>query len=185
MRVTAGLYRGRRLSVPKGNDVRPTTDMVRQAVFNILLQYDLPAEAHVVDGFCGTGALGLEALSRGAVSCTFIDKDTRTVQENAENIGVSEDCTFIRKDVRSLNACPSSQEKAQLLFLDPPYRQDFVVPALRAFADKDWLAEDALCVIETEKEFTLSPPADFKILDNRDYGDSQIILCRYKSAPEE
>ena len=204
MRITAGEYRGRRLSVPKGRDVRPTTDMVRQAVFNILLQYDLPGDAVVFDGFCGTGALGLEALSRGASACVFVDKDIRPVRENAGILGVLDQCTFIEKDVRKVVSCPErddvaiggrvqhdrsedldgAQEKASLLFLDPPYRQDLISPALTALADKCWLAPGCVCVMEAEKTFTLCPPDGFSFLGARAYGDSQIILCRYKSAPE-
>ncbi|MCB9987902.1 MAG: 16S rRNA (guanine(966)-N(2))-methyltransferase RsmD [Rhodospirillales bacterium] len=185
MRITAGLYRGRRLSVPKGLDVRPTTDMVRQAVFNMLLKYDLPVDAVVLDGFCGSGSLGLESLSRGAAACIFIDKDIQPARDNARAIGIETVCTFLKRDVRKAGVRPESMPAATLAFLDPPYRRDLVLPALAALATGGWLTAGGMVVVEAEKQFTLCPPAGFSFLDARPYGDSQIIMLRYKSAPEE
>ena len=181
MRITAGEYRGRRLNVPKGMDVRPTTDMVRQAIFNMLLKYDLPAGAVVVDGFSGTGSLGLEALSRGAPRCLFIDKDVKTVRSNVSALGLEKQCIFLKKDVCKLGVRPAEQDMSSLLFLDPPYRHDLAGPALSALDQGQWLAAGAITVVEAEKQCTLCPPSGFSFLDARLYGDSQIIMLRYKS----
>src|SRR5579871_5952285 len=102
MRITAGQWRGRKLAVPEGTAVRPTSDKVRQAIFNILLAHGLPRRAVVLDGFCGTGALGLEALSRGAAHATFIDKSRESLafcRRNIAAVKAQEQCTILQGDV--------------------------------------------------------------------------------------
>lgn len=188
MRITSGQYKGRRLTVPKGKDIRPTSDKVRQALFNMMLRYDLPMDATVIDGFCGSGALGLEALSRGASHCTFIDKNTRPAHENITALGDNDlkpRCHFIQKDARKPGPCPASQAPANLVFLDPPYHKDLIPPTLTALAEGGWMADETLCVLEMEKAYTPALPDTYTPLDNRDYGDTKIILCRYKSGPAE
>lgn len=186
MRITSGQYKGRRLTIPNGKDVRPTSDKVRQALFNILLSYDLPVDAIVIDGFCGSGALGLEALSRGASHCTFIDKNTRPARENITALNdkdLNAACLFAQKDARKPGLRPVGQAPANLIFLDPPYHKDLIPPTLTALSESGWLADEALCVLEMEKAYTPDLPDTYTLLDNRDYGDTKIILCRYKSDP--
>lgn len=186
MRITGGLYKGRRISAPKGQDVRPTTDMVRQAVFNILQKYDLPGSAHVVDLCCGTGALGLEALSRGADFCVFVDQSRESLsfcRQNAAALEIGGQALFLQRDARKIGKMPAGIEKAaDLLFLDPPYRRGLVLPALQALAAQGWLAPAALCVLECEKNWQEALPPDFVLLEQRPYGDCQIILTRYHPA---
>lgn len=182
MRITGGEYRGRILNVPKGMDVRPTSDKVRQAVFNMLAPYDLPQGAQVLDLFCGTGALGLEALSRGAQFCTFIDKDQKSIlccKQNIEALGTKAQCKILKKDSTKLGEKALNYLPANLVFADPPYRQELVLPSLMTAVKHGWLAADALCVIETEKEANVFVPDVFTMVKRKKYGDTQIVICRY------
>lgn len=185
MRVTGGRYKGRKLSVPRGQDIRPTTDKVRQAIFNILLSYDLPQGAVVLDAFCGTGALGIEALSRGAESCLFMDKRRESLACTSANIKafVLDESVYrlLRKDSTKPGSRIDPLRPASLAFFDPPYRCDMVVPALENTANGGFLADAALCVIECEKQFRDSLPPSFTPLDRRIYGDIQLLIARYKA----
>lgn len=183
MRITAGLYRNRILKVPEGLGVRPTTDKVRQAIFNILQADNLPRDAVVIDGFCGSGSLGLEALSRGAAHVTFIEADKAHLsftQDNAKGIKVQDQCTFILQDVRKITALPSKQVAADLVFLDPPYRQDLLPDSLNRLAQYGWLAPEATLVCEHENHAAIAWPSGFVLTDQRRYGDSQVSFLRYK-----
>ena len=182
MRITAGIHRGRILKVPQGDAVRPTSDKVRQAIFNILQGYGYPADAVVLDGFCGSGALGLEALSRGAAQAVFIEKQTdhlQCTQDNAAGMKVADQCSFILKDVMQIGIRPVTAALAGLVFLDPPYRQNLLAPAIAALAAGAWLAPGALCVCEHEMLATPVLPSGFVLLDQRRYGDTQVSFVRY------
>lgn len=186
MRITAGAHRGRILKVPAGVAVRPTTDKVRQAIFNILKAYNLPVDAVVIDGFSGSGALGLEALSRGAVHATFIEKEhahMQFIKGNASAMKITEQCVFMQKDVTQLGAKPAAALPAQLVFLDPPYRMNLLGPALAALAAGGWLAPSACCVCEHENLATPVLMPGFVSLDQRRYGDTQVSFVRYDPAP--
>lgn len=183
MRITGGIHRSRLLAVPQGHDVRPTTDKVRQAIFNMLVSYGLPGEDTVVlDGFCGTGALGLEALSRGAARAYFIDESKTSLsfcRKNIGSLGLDDRADVIQCNLLKLVEMKTTQSAAHLVFLDPPYRKDLAVPALAVVAAKGWLAPQALCVIETEKEESLILPPEFENLSRRVYGETAITFCRY------
>ena len=185
MRITAGRHKGRKLAVPPGRDIRPTSDKIRQAVFNILFGYDLPVGVVVLDGFCGSGALGLEALSRGAASCIFIDRNTQTASRNAHVMEDGHRVTFLTRDIQKIGRRTDGVSPAQLVFLDPPYGRDFLPPSLRALESGGWLAPGALCVLECEKTAEPPLPDVFQTEDIRIYGATKIILCRYRSAPAE
>ena len=177
MRITTGIYKGRALAVPPGDRIRPTSDRMRQAIFNILLQYGLPAGARVIDGFCGSGALGLEALSRGAAHVTFIDTDTACCAANVATLKAQDRARIIRRDVREPGAADGA---ADLLFLDPPYGCGLLAPALTALAENGWLAPGAVCVSETEKAHAGDAPAAFLPLDRRAYGAASLLIHRYR-----
>ena len=181
MRITAGLWRGRKLFAPEGLATRPTADKVRQAVFNILAGYSLPVDAAVLDGFCGTGALGLEALSRGARACVFIDQARESIDVCRRNIvacQAGEAAQLLQRDLRVLDRPPAGVTPAALFFLDPPYRQNLIVPALEKLA-AGWLAPNAIGVVECEKETKPVWPTGFQQLDDRIYGQTRILLLRY------
>ncbi len=185
MKITSGSCRGRPIKAPPGQAVRPTADKVRQAVFNVLYGYELPNGAAVADLCCGTGALGLEALSRGAASCLFVDDSEthlRYARGNAEAFGLSSAATFIRVDATRLKPRIPAQSLLNLIFIDPPYRQSLIVPVLQSLVTGEWLAPGALCVCESEKGLALTLPAGFMSLTHKNYGDTAVSFLRY-SAP--
>jgi 16S rRNA (guanine966-N2)-methyltransferase len=187
MRIVAGSLKGRAIVVPPGHDIRPTSDRAREALFNRLAHggfgaggSSILADALVLDAFCGTGALGFEALSRGARAVTFIDssqKSLNVARENAEQFGVAKQCNFVRM---AFPAVPVASQKHGLVFLDPPYASDLTAPSFGALAAGGWLAPDALCSIERpSKEPVLNPPEGFSMMDDRRYGAARIQLFRY------
>lgn len=184
MRISGGTYRGRTLSAPKDDRVRPATDKVRQAVFNMLLKYGLPMDADVIDLFCGTGSWGLEAISRGASSCLFIDNSAQSVsfaRKNAESFGCEDICNFIKADAQKLKPIESSPS-ADLVFMDPPYKKGLVLPALQSLLAGGFLADDVIIVIESEKNLSLVPPDTLQLIDSRQYGETQITLLSVLAA---
>lgn len=168
MRISGGEFRGRILTAPKGQDVRPASDKVRQAVFNSLLSRIDLEDANVLDGFCGTGSYGLEALSRGAKFCTFIDKDTSYCRKNVAALNVEAQSNIIQKDLLKLSEKPEDIPAANLLFLDPPYRKTLLLSSLEILKDTGWLCDNSLCVLECEKELPLS------MGEEKIYGDVKI-----------
>jgi 16S rRNA (guanine966-N2)-methyltransferase len=182
MKITTGIYRGRKLTAPEGLDIRPTSDKVRQAVFNIVQQYGLPGDAIVMDVFCGTGALGLEALSRGAKACIFIDNTLSSLQCCRANIAaLKAEARVLHTNAALLKPRPSDIEPADLVFLDPPYRKNLVEPALQGLIQGGWLAKDAVIVAEMEKHAGFAWPPSMEILSQRSYGDTEITLARFSS----
>lgn len=188
MRIVAGRHRGRRLETPSGRDVRPTTDRTRQSLFNILAHGDWgddrdPVEGAVVlDGFCGTGALGLEALSRGAATALFLDKARVSLdlaRANAATLGETAASRFILGDAVRPPAAPMA---AGLVFLDPPYGQDLASPALAALAAAGWVAPGALAVVEVGERDLFPVPDGFIMLDERRYPQARIIFLHHRPA---
>ncbi len=187
MRIVAGEFGGRRLNVPQGRDVRPTSDKVRGAIFNALSSRGVIEGAHVLDCFCGSGALGLEAISRGAAGCMFIDKARASVdlaRLNAQELGAMERSSFLLKDVTKLAPRSAEQAQSALVFLDPPYGHDLVMPTLESLAGNDWLADGAMIVIEEQRQFDWAGHPNFEALDERIYKDTKVIYARYNAPPE-
>lgn len=177
MRITGGQLRGRLLEVPKGRDVRPATDKVRQAVFNSLYSIMDLEGVDVLDGFCGTGSYGLEALSRGAAHSTFIDRDRKSLQicqQNIRQFKLETVSDVLTADMVSLSVKPLQKKAADLIFLDPPYRQDLLLPALLRLSQTGWWEPEGWGVLECEKDLNV-PFGKSKI-----YGDVQIIFCMHK-----
>lgn len=187
MRIVGGKHRGRTLAAPEGDAVRPTADRTREAIFNILAHAGWGPggaspliDARVLDAFCGTGAIGLEALSRGAAFASFLDKDARVItfaRGNAEKLGESERAHFIRTDVTKPSPAP---KPCHVAFLDPPYGSGLDLPALDALANAGWLEVACIVCVEfsaKQKEFT--PPARFDVLDTRRYGAASVAFLRY------
>lgn len=184
MRIVAGSYGGRKLLVPKGRDVRPTSDKVRGAIFNMLRGYDAIDDAHVLDAFCGTGALGLEAISQGASSAVFVDKAQSSLalaRQNAAALGVQEVCGFLRKDAVSYDWSSETQHAFDLIFLDPPYRNDFSIKALENITKFKMIREGSIIVFEVERDFDYAFHAPFSVLSEKIYGDTKVFLVRYDS----
>lgn len=180
MRIIGGTARGRPLKTPVGQDIRPTSDKVRLAIFNALFSRGGVAGQVVLDAFCGTGALGCEALSQGAESASFFDISKVSLslaKENARDLGFAEQAQFFLKDAGKAGVRPDGVKAADVVFLDPPYRKNLVAPALSALKDGGWVAEDALVVIETERE--AEPPVGFgELVFDKVYGETRVIFLR-------
>lgn len=184
MRITGGRFRGRKLGAPKDLSVRPTADRVRQAVFNILRHHDFGAfsleGARVIDLFAGTGAMGLEAISRGAEFCLFVDDSAESralLRTNVEALQLTGHSKIWRRDARMLGPMPhGAGGPFDLAFLDPPYRMTLLTPALASLVAGKWLAPGALVV--TERAEGEQPPEtdEFSLVDERVYGDTRIAF---------
>lgn len=183
MRIIAGRHRGLTLAAvgvgDKGAALRPTSDRVREALFNVLTggRFGDPiTDAHVLDLFAGTGALGLEALSRGAAFATFVD-DGRVAQglirQNLRRAGREEDARVLKVDARML---PVAVQAAGLVFLDPPYGRDLGATALGAARSRGWIDPGALIV--WEERTPQLPPEGFALVEHRRYGDSHLTLLQ-------
>ena len=181
MRIIGGTARGRQLKTPSGNDIRPTSDKVRLAIFNALFSRGGVAGQVVLDGFCGTGALGLEALSQGAVKCYFFDKSQVSLalaKENAHNLAFEKDSVFTLKDITKIGTRSADIPAINIPFLDPPYRQNLIPQALKALSDGQWFAEDAMIIAEMEREVNIMTP--FPLLLDKEYGDTRVCFFRYQ-----
>jgi len=184
MRIVGGNLRGRALATPRSGDVRPTSDRVRESVFNILEHSiaDLNLnEARVIDVFAGTGALGVEALSRGARFCLFIEQapDARAlIRTNIETFGLTGVSKIFRRDATNLG--PSgTMAPFDLAFLDPPYGKALGEAGLSALRDGSWLAPGASVVLEEHAKSTIGSVNGYETIDTRSYGDTQVQIYRF------
>jgi len=177
MRIVAGTHRGRRLEAPPDDRIRPTSDRIREALFNILRhRLDGFAGKRALDGFAGTGALGLEALSRGVESVVFFDRDRPALalcRRNATALGLIDRATFHPGDV---TRPPQATAPCDLILLDPPYGEGLASVALTALDAAGWVAEKALVVFEMDKAQPEAAATGFTIADSRDYGRTRIML---------
>ncbi len=183
MRVVGGRLRGRVLSAPHTQTVRPTSDRLREALFNILAHsYDgAPQDARVIDLFAGTGALGIEAVSRGARFALFVDDSTEgraLLRDNIESLGLAGITKIFRRDATRLGLMPP-QAQFTLAFLDPPYARDLAGPALSSLIEGNWLASGALCVVEEQADADVAIPAVFQMIETRVYGDTKLLFLRF------
>lgn len=185
MRIVAGRLKGRTLADPKDAALRPTSDKVRQAIFNIIEHAPFTAEfalegARVIDLFAGTGALGLEALSRGAKFCLFVEEaaDSRAIiRENVEALGLTGVSKIWRRDAANLGPL-DTLAPFDLAFLDPPYRKGLIAPTLAGLAKGGWLNPNALVMAEAAEYETIPPVEGYELLDDRSYGDTRIAFLR-------
>jgi 16S rRNA (guanine966-N2)-methyltransferase len=185
MRIVAGRLRGRALAVPKSNVIRPTADRLREAIFNVLVHaYGDPiSDARALDLFAGTGALGLEALSRGAAFVLFVDNHTEAralIRDNVAALGLGGRTRIFRRDATQLGpAYPI--EPFSLAFLDPPYGQGLAEQALQAAHGGGWLSPDALVVVEETAKASFAAPAGFDEHERRTYDDTVVTILKVKS----
>lgn len=183
MRIVAGEFRGRALAAPKTQDIRPTTDRTRQAMFNVIVHSwpEALAGTKVLDLFAGTGALGFEALSRGAASCLFVDDGAEArglIRENAEVLSLQGRIKIFRRNAADLGLA-GSFGPFELCFADPPYGRGLGSAALRAAAIGGWLAPGALCMVEEKANAPFDPGADFLEIDRRAYGETVIRFLTF------
>jgi 16S rRNA (guanine966-N2)-methyltransferase len=172
------------LHAPEDARVRPTSDKVRQAIFNILAHgTELALEgAHVIDLFAGTGALGLEAISRGATFCLFVDDsaDSRAlIRRNVETFALTGASKIWRRDATDLGPMAAGAGGPfTLAFLDPPYRKGLVAPALAALAAGGWLSDGGIAVVESAADEDVPSTDGFTMLDTRTYGETRVTFFR-------
>ncbi len=185
IRIIAGRNRGQKLTVPDGVDVRPTPDRARESLFGILGHLARGDGsgldgAKVLDAFAGTGALGLEALSRGAERALFFepDKDTRhNLADNLRALNTGDQAAILPRDATHPGPMPA-QGPFDLVFADAPYGSGLGTIALEAFATENWLMADALTVLEVEAKEAMEAPEGFTKIDDRTYGRTRLIIFR-------
>jgi 16S rRNA (guanine966-N2)-methyltransferase len=189
MRVVAGKFRGRTLKGPNSNAIRPTSDRLRESVFNILVHgYGDPiTNARVLDLFAGTGALGIEAISRGARFSLFVEDSAEgraIIRENIDTLGLGGVTRLFRRDATKLgDAHPL--EPFSLVFCDPPYGQGLAEKSLASARAGGWLVNDAIVVVEDAVDAEFSAPEGFDQLERRDYDDTSVVFLRFRlTAPE-
>jgi 16S rRNA (guanine966-N2)-methyltransferase len=185
MRITGGTLRGRALTAPPDGRVRPTSDKVRQAIFNILMHNDFGVDfsldgARTADLFAGTGALGIEAISHGAKWCLFVDDSAESralIRTNVEAFGLTGTSKIWRRDVTDLGPLGAGAGGPfDLVFLDPPYRKNLVAPALASLRDGGWLAENAVVVAETAEDEEAVATPGYNVHDARNYGETRVTV---------
>ncbi len=186
MRIVSGRFRGQSLAAPKSRDIRPTTDKTRESVFNILAHgvADFRLEgAHVLDLFAGSGAMGFEAISRGAASCLFIDTSAEArglIRQSIENFGLEREARLYRRDATSLGPA-GNLGPFDLVFADPPYGKELADLALASASGGGWLAPGAIAVVEEQASSAVAFPPGFEAFDQRDYGGTTIFFARFAS----
>ncbi len=187
MRIVGGAFKGRALATPelsnKNSPIRPTSDRVRETIFNIIAHRfpQVLAGGRVLDIFAGTGAMGLEALSRGSSFCVFVDNGVEAralIRENVQRFGVAARTKLINRAANEIGtAHPFSP--FDMIVLDPPYNKGLGEMALQAAIAGGWLANEALIVLEESATATITLPPQVELIDTRMIGDTQVVLGRY------
>ncbi len=193
MRITGGKLKSKRVTARDDRSVRPTSSMIREMIFNILkhgryLGHDdyrpdeNPSRVDgrvVLDIFCGTGILAMEAISRGASRAVLIDKNPEVLKQarmNAQALGLLSECQFIRSDSTNL---PPAATQADLVFLDPPYHQHLATKALQSLRSEGWLKDGALVVVELAKQDDIPVVPDLMLLDDRVQNKTRILVYQF------
>lgn len=177
MRVISGSAKGHRLVAPEGLDTRPTTDRIKETLFNIISNdvYD----SSFLDVFCGSGAIGIEALSREAKECIFIDNSEKSIEalkKNLKHTKLEEKAVIIKKDVISaLKELGEKGEKFDIIFIDPPYLSDLYKPVLKTLAKYEILNKEGFIIIEHSKKINIFEASGFKIFKTKDFKKTTIM----------
>jgi len=186
MRIVGGRLRGRVLQAPASRDIRPTSERLRESIFDILThRHEGVVEgAQVVDLFAGSGALAIEALSRGARTALFIDNGAEAralLRANVESLGLGGVTRIFRADATKLGRAPAG-DPFTLAFLDPPYDKGLAGPALAGLVDGGWLAKGALVVVEESAKADIGAPAPLSVVDERTYGETKVVFLVFGDA---
>lgn len=186
MRIVGGEFRGRSLATPKTNEIRPTIDRTRESLFNIIGHVYPQAldGGRVIDLFAGTGAVGLEALSRGCKSALFVENGVEgrgLLWENIDSLGLHGRARILRRDATKLGVA-NNIEPFHFLFADPPYGQGLGEGAMLSAHTGGWLAPGALAILEERADITPAVDAVFKLLESRTFGDTRMAFFRYQPA---
>jgi 16S rRNA (guanine966-N2)-methyltransferase len=183
MRIIGGQHKGRRLATPRSSAVRPTSDRLRETIFNVLAHAydDAVVGARVLDLFAGTGAMGLEAISRGAAFAVLVDDGAEArglIRANVEALGAAGVTRIFRRDATRLGPAKPF-EPFSLVFCDPPYGKGLAERALASAAAGGWLAPDALALVEEAAGAEVILPDGFTLVERRDYGETEVIIARF------
>lgn len=179
MRVIAGTLRGRKLLTPEGMDTRPTTDRIKETLFNIL-QDRIPG-ARFLDLFAGSGQIGIEAVSRGASHAWLVDSGRNAcgvIRKNIDHLNLSASCTLIQRDVKDAIRSFPPDQKFDIVFLDPPYREEREGEVLQSLQDKGCLTPESLVIIEASlgRDFSFAEALGFRILRVKNYKTNQHVF---------
>ncbi|OSQ44288.1 16S rRNA (guanine(966)-N(2))-methyltransferase RsmD [Thalassospira alkalitolerans] len=186
MRIVGGSHRGRNLTPPTGRDIRPTLDRVREALFSILShasrwyedEHNPLYDGLVLDAYAGSGALGLEAISRGAQKAVFFDTDRgalATIEQNIASLKLGDQTRVLRADATKP---PRATEPASMVFLDPPYQKELLGPSITALTQAGWINAETLIIAERDPRDPQPEVDGLEFLDSRKYGKCQIDICR-------
>lgn len=183
MRIVGGKYKGRPIAAPKSNDIRPTKDRTRESLFNILTHSysDHLENGRVLELFAGTGAVGFEALSRGAKYTLFVETGIEgrgLLRQNIDNLAVQGCTRVFRRDATKLGP-RGTIEKFDILFADPPYGQGLGEKAIIAAADHDWLIDDAAVILEEHSDIEPNLDKRFQLQDTRSFGETRMWFYIY------
>ncbi len=189
MRIVGGTHRGRVLNAPEGRDTRPTLDRVREALFSILSHasrwyeddFNPLYDGIILDAFAGSGALGLEAVSRGADQAVFFDNDRKAIaiiEQNIDTLRISDQARAQRADATKP---PRASQPASMVFLDPPYGKELIEPSIAALAKAGWIDGDTLIVAERDPRDPEIALDGFELCDSRKYGRCQIDIGRFST----
>jgi 16S rRNA (guanine966-N2)-methyltransferase len=185
MRIVGGRFKGRLLKAPCSRAIRPTSERLRESIFDIV-EHRFPGhieDARVVDLFAGSGALAIEALSRGARFALFIDNGAEAraiLRANIEALALGGVTRIWRADATRLGSAPAAGP-FELAFLDPPYGQGLAAPALGSLVEGGWLKPGAICVVEEAAKTEIGAPAALARVDERTYGDTQIAIFQARA----
>ena len=183
MRITSGTLKGRQLISPKKTNFRPTSTRLREVIFNLLInaqksEFDI-SSCNFLDICSGTGAMGIEAISRGFPWVTFVDKNIKTTRLNIEKLHLSNKCKLIQADILKLY---QSQRQHHICYIDPPYEMTQFKTILQKLSEKEWLHNHALCIFEHSQKVILPEIPEFLLIEKRDYGSSTITILKYKAS---
>jgi 16S rRNA (guanine966-N2)-methyltransferase len=183
MRIVGGKFKGHSLATPQGSKTRPTSDRVRESIFNILSHGVTGLDIHharVMDLFAGTGAMGLEAMSRGARFCQFVDESAEArglIRRNADALGIIGQVKIWRRDATELGPC-APQPGFDMVFADPPYGRGLGEKALASLVSGQWLNSGAIVVLEESAKAEFTPGPGLELIDEREYGDTKVRFFR-------
>ena len=183
MKIIAGKFKGRNIETSKNSNYRPSTSKFRESVFSMITSgrfedFDI-TEAKVLDLFCGSGSLGLEALSRGAKSSCFIDIDGEHLQQIrnfAKKVQIENQVSYINIDASKL--C-NAQATFDLILIDPPYKKNLVEKTLQSLFKYQWLNKNSYIIIECEKSYEFQIPDQYAMLDQRNYGKTKLLVLKF------
>ena len=186
MRIVGGKHKGRQLDAPKGRDTRPTSDRAREAMFNVLAHLPNASGldgAHVIDVFAGTGALGLEALSRGALHATFVDNHRgaqKIIQTNIQTLNEGARSRLLPVKAQALPKAPNPVDYA---FLDAPYQKNLTAPALKMLEEQGWLKDGAIVMVEIAAKEDLDLPEQLTVIKEKNYGAAKVLFLHHQLTP--